>query len=131
MATNAQGVVVQRPRNGVGVAALVIGVVALVLAILIIFFPLAGLLGLLALILGAVGMARASRGEADNRGQALGGLITGLLALLIAIALGVGIGSFLVGHVNDFRKLGTCWKKADTKVEKRACTNTFSKNIND
>jgi membrane-bound ClpP family serine protease len=129
VATNTSTVVVQQPRNGIGVAALVLGVLALVLAILVIFFPLAGLLGLIALILGAVGMARASRGEATNRGQALAGLVTGLIALLIAIALSVGVGSFFVSHVNDFRKLGTCVKKANTAAEKKACTTTFSNQI--
>jgi O-antigen/teichoic acid export membrane protein len=114
-----------------GVAALVVGVVSLVLAILVVFFPIAGLLGVVAIILGAIGMARASRGEADNRGQALAGLITGLIGLLLAIALGIGIGSFLTTHVNDFRKLGTCWKKSSTRVERKACANTFSKNIGD
>ena len=131
MSTTADRVAVPSRRNGMGVAALVVGVVALVLAILIVFFPIAGLLGIIAIILGAIGMGRASRGEADNRGQAVAGLITGILALLVAIALGVGIGGFLTTHVNDFRKLGTCWKKADTRVERKACANTFSKNIDD
>jgi MFS family permease len=131
VATNVESTTARRPRNGVGVAALVVGIVSLVLAILIIFFPLAGLLGIIAMILGGVGMARASRGEADNRGQALGGLVTGLIALVIAIALGVGIGSFFAGHVNDFRKLGTCFKNANTHAEKRACANTFGKRISD
>ena len=131
MSTTADRVAVPSRRNGMGVAALVVGVVALVLAVLIVFFPIAGLLGIIAIILGAIGMGRASRGEADNRGQAVAGLITGILALLVAIALGVGIGGFLTTHVNDFRKLGTCWKKADTRVERKACANTFSKNIDD
>lgn len=131
MATNAGTVVVQQPRNGMGVAALVVGVVALVLAVLIVFFPLAGLLGLIAVILGAIGMSRASRGEASNRGQALSGLITGLIALILAIVIGVGVGSFFAGHLNDFRKLGTCWKKANTRAEKRACTTAFGNRVND
>jgi membrane-bound ClpP family serine protease len=129
VATNSSTVVVQNPRNGMGVAALVVGVLALVLAILVIFFPLAGLLGVIALILGAIGIARASRGEATNRGQALAGLITGLIALVIAIALSVGVGSFFTSHVNDFRKLGTCMKKADSDAQMKACTNTFGNNV--
>ena len=129
--TTADRIAVRSPRNGMGVAALVVGVVALVLAILIVFFPIAGLLGIVAIILGAIGMARASRGEADNRGQALAGLITGLLALLIAIGLGIGIGGFLTAHANDFRKLGTCWNKADNRVERQACVRIFGKNVDD
>jgi hypothetical protein len=44
-----------RPRrNGIGTAALVVGVVALVLVVLILFPPLGALLGLVAVILGIV-----------------------------------------------------------------------------
>lgn len=56
------GDLARRPRNGVGVAALVVGVVALVLAVLILFAPLAALLGLVAVILGVVGVSRAGKG---------------------------------------------------------------------
>lgn len=108
-------------RNGMGVAALVVGVVALVLALLIIFFPIAGLLGLIAVILGIIGISRASRGEADNRGQAIAGLITGLLALLVAIFLTVSIGAFFAGHQTDFRQFGNCMLGADNPQERRDC----------
>src|SRR4029453_13316289 len=75
-----------RPRrNGMGTAALVIGAVALGLAVLILFAPLGVLLGLVALILGIVGLVRANRGQADNRGQAVAGLATGALALVIGL----------------------------------------------
>jgi uncharacterized membrane protein HdeD (DUF308 family) len=108
-------------RNGMGVAALVIGVVALVLALLVLFFPIAALLGIVAIILGLVGMGRASRGEADNRGQAIAGLITGLLALVIAIVFTVSIGTFFVQHQNDFRKFGNCILGADNAPARKAC----------
>ena len=108
-------------RNGMGVAALVFGVVSLVLALLIIFFPIAGLLGLIAIILGIVGIRRASRGEADNRGQAIAGLVTGLLGLLLAIFFTIGIGSFFASHQNDFRKFGTCLTSSDTNQQRNQC----------
>jgi hypothetical protein len=53
-----------RPRrNGMGTAALVVGVVALVLVVLILFAPLGAFLGLVALVLGIVGLVRANRGR--------------------------------------------------------------------
>lgn len=70
-----------KPRNDAGVAALVLGLLGLVLALLVLPAPLGALLGLLAVIFGVVGISRASRGEATNRGQAITGLITGILAL--------------------------------------------------
>jgi hypothetical protein len=48
-------------RNGMGTAALVVGVVALVLALLLIFFPIAFVLGILAVIFGIVGIRRVDR----------------------------------------------------------------------
>ena len=108
-------------RNGVGVAALVFGVVSLVLALLILFFPLAALLGLVAIILGIVGLSRASRGEASNRGQALAGLITGLLGVALAVFFTISIGVFFAEHQNDFRQFGNCMLNADNESQRRQC----------
>jgi hypothetical protein len=110
-----------RPRNGIGAAALVVGVVSLVLAVLVIFFPLAAILGIVALILGIVGMRRASRGEATNRGQAVAGVVTGVLGLIVAIVIGVRIGTFINDHQGDFRDFWTCITSAPTEQEQEEC----------
>ncbi|PJM80981.1 hypothetical protein CH313_25215 [Streptomyces sp. TSRI0384-2] len=68
-------------RNGMGDAGLALGIIALVLFIA---FPLAMILGVLALIFGGIGHARARRGEAGNRGQALAGMICGGVGLVLA-----------------------------------------------
>lgn len=85
------GAPLSRPRNGLGIAALVLGLLALVLSWTII----GGIvLGLLALILGLLGRARAKRGEATNGGLSLAGIVLGVIGLLIAIgilALGVSL----------------------------------------
>jgi uncharacterized membrane protein HdeD (DUF308 family) len=112
-------------RNGVGVAALVCGIVSLVLALLILFFPIAALLGLVAIILGIVGLSRASRGEASNRGQALAGLITGLLGLALAVFFTISIGFFFAEHQNDFRQFGNCMLNADTESQRRQCAESL------
>ncbi len=116
-----------RPRrNGMGVAALIFGIVSLVLAILILFAPIAFLLGIVAVILGAVGIRRASRGDADNRGQAIAGLITGLLAVLVAIVIGVGFITFFTQNQGDLRRLGTCMSSGDNDADRAACLRRFS-----
>jgi energy-converting hydrogenase Eha subunit H len=96
-------------------------VVALVLAVLVLFAPLAAILGLVAVILGAVGLGRAGSGVADNRGQAVAGLVTGALALVLGVVLTVSIGTFFATHANDFRRFGDCLNSADSRAARQDC----------
>src|SRR5207244_1398669 len=73
------------PRNGLGVAALVLGVASLVAALSFILFPLGLLGGLLAAILGSIAVTRGRTKGATNTGQAIAGAVCGVLALIVAI----------------------------------------------
>lgn len=117
------------PRNGMGTAALVIGVVALVLVVLILFAPLGALLGLVALVLGIVGLVRANRGQADNRGQAVAGLVTGALALVVGLFFAASIGAFFATNVNDFRQFGSCLDGARGDQAREACAEQLERNL--
>lgn len=110
-----------RRRNGVGTAALVVGVVSLVLAVLVIFAPLAVPLGIIAAVLGGIGMSRASRGEADNRSHAIAGLVTGLLSIVVAVAIGISIVTFIADHQSDLRQFGTCMSDSDNDEDRARC----------
>ena len=119
-----------RPRrNGMGTAALILGILALVLVVLILFAPLGAFLGLLAVIFGIVGMVRASRGEADNRGQAIAGLATGAVALVIGLILAISIGTFFAANVNEFRRFGRCMQNASGQAERDACARQLSSDL--
>ncbi|MEV5611650.1 DUF4190 domain-containing protein [Streptomyces sp. NPDC052225] len=74
------------PRNGFGVAALVLGIAT---AVGFVLWPLAIVTGVLAVVLGVLGRRRAGRGAATNGGQALAGFICGLGGLLLALLLAV------------------------------------------
>jgi hypothetical protein len=75
-----------RPRNGMGIAALVFGI----LAILFCWSAVGGIVfGILAIILGAMGAGRARRGVATNRGVAIAGIITGVLGLIVGVVFAV------------------------------------------
>lgn len=77
-----------QPSNGLGIAALVVGIAALVLS----WFPFLGLvLGIVALVLGIVGLRKASRLQARNEGQAIAGVVMGSIATLIGMAVAVAI----------------------------------------
>ena len=116
-------------RNGMGTTALVVGVVALVLVVLLLFSPLGALLGLLAVLFGILGLIRVNRGEADNRGQAVAGLVTGGLALLLGIFFTISVGTWFATHVNDFRRFGNCMDQANTPAAREQCGRQLSTDL--
>ena len=83
-----------RPRNGLGVAALVIGVASLVAGISFVLFPLALVGGLVGLTLGIIAMTRGKNRGATNTGQAIAGVVCCVLALAISIDLSVRVGTW-------------------------------------
>ncbi|HSK37958.1 MAG TPA: DUF4190 domain-containing protein [Actinomycetota bacterium] len=118
-----------RRRNGMGTAALVLGVLALVLVLLLIFSPLGAFLGLLAVLFGILGLMRANRGEADNRGQAVAGLVTGGIALLVGVFLTISIGTWFATHVNDFNEFGRCMENAVGSAAREECARQLSREL--
>jgi hypothetical protein len=118
-----------RRRNGMGTAALVLGVVALVLVLLLLFSPIGAFLGLLAVLFGILGIMRANRGEADNRGQAVAGLVTGGIALLVGVFLTISIGTWFATHVNDFNDFGRCMEDAVGSAAREECANQLGREL--
>ncbi len=62
-------------------------VCALVCALTVLLSPAALVLGVIALILAAAGLAMSRRPHVTGKGVAIGGLVTGLLALIVSGAL--------------------------------------------
>ncbi len=114
-----------RPRNGLGTAALVLGVLGILLAI----FLIGGLLGVLAIILGVVGLGRVRRGDANNRGVAIGGIVTGVIAVLLVagiVALGV---AFFQSNEEEFNDLRDCLEQADGQADEEDCREEFQEEL--
>ena len=97
-----------RHGGGMATAALVLGVLALVTSLTVI----GGVLfGLLAVVLGAVAGRRAKRGLAPGRGRSIAGVVTGLIGLILSIAL-IALGvSFL--NSPSTKNLQTCVRNAN------------------
>ncbi|MFF7598810.1 DUF4190 domain-containing protein [Streptomyces mirabilis] len=72
------------PSNGMGTAGLVLGIIS---AVVFCLWPIAIILGILAVIFGVLGRRRARRGEANNPGQALAGIICGAVGIALGIAM--------------------------------------------
>ncbi|MGW7255817.1 DUF4190 domain-containing protein [Streptomyces sp. NPDC054834] len=70
--------------NGMGTAALSLGILA---AVCFCLWPLAIVLGVLAVIFGVIGRGKAGRGEATNGGQALAGIICGAAGIVLGLVM--------------------------------------------
>lgn len=75
-----------QPQNGFGIAGMVLGIVSLVFSVCCGFFG-AVPLGTAAIVFGGLGLGKANKGEATNKGMALSGIICGGISYAIAIVL--------------------------------------------
>lgn len=114
------------PRNGLGTAALILGIIAIPGILTIV---LGILLGLLALIFGIVGRKRFARREATNGGAALAGAILGGFALAVSIVL-IAVGAtFFAHHKSDIQKLRDCLRNAQTQQQQQDCQQQFQRDV--
>ena len=91
------GVPPQGPKNGMGTTALVLGIVGLITS----WIPYVACFGwvmcILAIIFGGIGIARANKGEATNKGMATAGLVLGILAFVVGIVITLAVWGSIMG----------------------------------
>lgn len=105
-------------KNGMGVASLVLGI----LAVLSGFLVVGGLLGILAIVFGVVGRGRAKRGEADNGGLAIAGIVLGIIGTLIAGA----VLAYAISHREEISDYSNCILDANgDRAAEMACEERF------
>ncbi len=113
------------PRNGLGVAALVIAIVAVLSS-----FSVVGgvILGIVAVIIGFAGRGRVKRGEANNGGVALAGVILGFLAIIVGLAfIAVWVGLFNEVGATDYID---CIQNAGQDQQKvQQCSDEFKQSV--
>jgi heme/copper-type cytochrome/quinol oxidase subunit 2 len=106
---------------------LVLGILSL---LFMIFFPPIGVvLGILGLVFGIIGVRRARRGEATNRGQAMAGWITGAIGLVISIVILAVVGSFIFSHRQQIDTYTRCLQNAHTQHARDVCQTQFQNSI--
>jgi hypothetical protein len=110
-------------QNGMGIAALIIGIIAMLLGVLVI----GGLLGALAVGLGFAGRSRAKQGLADNKGVATVGIITGLIGILLAVAVvaALFVGGWEFWHSKTVKDIRECVSSHQTAAQQAACEEKF------
>lgn len=115
------------PKNGVGIAALILGIIS-VLAFWTFGFGI--LLGIVAVILGIVGRNRAKRLEATNKGVATTGLVFGILGI-IAGAVFIALSVWVFNEVGG-RDLTDCLSNAGSdQAAIEQCQQDFTSNLED
>ncbi len=113
------------PRNGLGIASLVLAIIAL-LSVWSVFGGI--ILGLAALIIGLVARGRVKRGEATNGGVAIAGVVLGALAVIVGLA-------FLAIWMTFWKDIGgddymSCLQKAGSDpVKQQQCQQQFNKHL--
>jgi hypothetical protein len=103
--------------NGMGVAALVLGIIGVLFGFIPLTFFLAWILGALALIFGIIGRRRAKR-LSIKKGSSTAGVILGAIAVILGI-IGIVIISSAVNDVNN--KIGPA-SASDSKITQDSCT---------
>jgi len=88
------------PRNGLGIASLVLGIVALLAT-----WTVVGgvVLGVVAVVIGGAARARVRRGEATNGGVAIAGIVLGIVAAVAPILIMVVLALFTDVFNEDYQ----------------------------
>ena len=112
------------PKNGLGTASLVVAIISL-------FTVFGGIvLGVVAVILGFLGRGRVKRGEANNGGIAMAGIVLGALSIVVSVAA-------IAIAVWGFREVGgtdyvDCLSRAGSDQQAiEACADEFTQRVED
>jgi len=115
------------PKNGYGIAALVLAVIGL-LSVATVFAPIA--LGVAAVIIGVVGRGRAKRGIANNGGVAVAGIVLGALAIIVGLAF-IAIWTTVWEDVRGGDYIDCIQKAGNNQAAEEHCADQFRHSVQD
>jgi len=114
-----------QPRNGLGIAALVLAIVALISC-----WTIAGgvIVGIVAVVLGFVARGRVKRGEANNGGVALAGIVLGFLAIVAGLVfIPIWMSFFSTVGFGDYYSCMT--KAGQDQTARQQCAEQFTHHV--
>ncbi len=114
-------------RNLAGTLGLAFGLLSLVFMALV--PPLGLLSGVAATCLALIGRARIRRGQASNRGQAMIGLVCGVIGLLASGALVIDEAVYLATHPALVHSISECGAHARTAKARSLCIQSLTKAV--
>ena len=112
------------PKNGLGVASLVVAIIAL-------FSVVGGLvLGVVAIILGFLGRGRVQRGEANNGGMAIAGIVLGLLSMIVSVVV-IAIAVWGFKEVGGTDYYDCVMRAGSDQQAAQECSDEFTQRVED
>jgi hypothetical protein len=115
------------PRNGLGIASLVLAIAAL----LLVWSVVGGIVfGIVGAVLGFVARQRVNRGEANNGGIAIASIVLGVLAVLVSLVFaGIWVVVWREAGGNDYV---ACLQNAGPdRVREQQCADQFRDKVQD
>jgi Domain of unknown function (DUF4190) len=116
-----------QPRNGLGIASLVLAIIAL-LSVWSVF--VAVVLGLIAVVTGFLGRGRVKRGTANNGGVAIAGIVLGTLAVIVGLAF-VAVWTAVWKDVGGGDYIDCMQKAGSDQFQQQRCADQFRQNVQD
>jgi len=95
------------PRNGLGTAGFVLGLVGLLIAIIPIVGIVAWPMVILGLIFSIIGFSRARQGVATNKGLAIAGIVLSAIGLLVCVLWAAAFGKVAVDVNEEANRVAT------------------------
>jgi hypothetical protein len=115
------------PKNGLGIASLVLAVIGLV-SVATVFIPIG--LGVIAVIIGGIGHGRAKRGIANNGGVAIAGIVLGALAIVVGLAF-IAIWTTVWKDVGGGDYIDCMQRAGSDRSGQQQCGDQFRRNVQD
>lgn len=115
------------PKNGLGIASLVLAVIGLV-SVATVFAPIA--LGVVAVVIGVIAHGRVKHGIANNAGVAIAGIVLGALAIIVGLAF-IAIWMAVWKDVGGGDYIDCMEKAGSAKLEQQHCADQFRHNVQD
>ncbi|WP_428340016.1 DUF4190 domain-containing protein [Mycobacterium sp.] len=115
------------PKNGLGIAALVLAVIGL-FSVATVFAPI--VLGAVAVVIGVGARGRVRRGVADNGGVAIAGIVLGGLAIVVGLAF-IAFWSTVWKDVRGGDYIDCIQKAAENQVAQQHCADQFRHTVQD
>jgi hypothetical protein len=112
-----------------GVAALVVGVASLVAALSFVLFPLGFIGGIVAVIFGIIARTGGRAAGATNSGQAVAGIVCGVLALVIAVTFGVRVRTLVADNTSVFTRFDNLHRQGQRSHRGLNCIARLSTDI--